>query len=719
MMKSGVDRISKFLISLVDFSLARPKTVVAFFLLVAAAAAFQARTLKMELRLYDSMASDFESGRNLQNMSVEFADGNSAVFVFAPLNPEGFTEIEACKIKEWVYDERNASDEIESSFSPFGLRYPEVDEAKVRFPRIFDLPCDGSRNPIVTFASLSQTPWGNLLTDHEAKDIAVEFTYRDSEAGGPYGKFDPTPIGETYERAKTTLGGIARVMVVGKASPQWHIKGVMRKDMRLNVMIILVLVLGLRIFFGTWSSGLLLTASFLITMTIVLGTMALAGAKIDSVSNNLFLLLCISCAEDFLFVSHAQRRKSDLAASFRDVATGGFFTSVTTIIGFLCLATSNLRVISNLGLWAAWAAFIEWVVVFTFLPAVCTVFFKGKVWIDNARAREWAWLNSLEKISLSRGMMRLGRVLPVAGLVGLMFMNFEDSPRDNFPQSHLYRQSLEYIKDTRGWEGVFNVVFDDSLSRKEIEARLEKIKAEPNIASIDSPFALEDFFTTGFKRLVADMLERAVKATPAHKKYFSNEGSARATIYAKSVSLSKLSPTIDYANDVCSDGLCYIAGEQVAYTDYARSVSHTLFGSFLTSVVSVMLVIFLLARARGITPIGPLMFSAIWAPLAMIAVMAIFRVPINLFTAMFASVYVGIAGDNTIQFIFGGDSLQKGIDERAGGTVHLSLLLIAASLVFLGSGLVPVRTLGILFSSGFLIMLIGDLWFLRGLLSAK
>lgn len=718
-MRKIVDFMSRCIVSIVDFSIARPKTVVAFFILLTLLGAYQTKNLKMELRLYDSMASDFPSGRNLQTMGEEFGDGNSAVFIFAPLRDEGFTETEACKIKDWVNRERNNNEAIDTSFSPFGLRYPEVDERTVSFPKIFNLPCDGSRDPTISFAPLVQTPWGNLLTDHEAKDLAIEFSYFDSEPGGPYGKFDPTPIGETFNSAQKDLGGIARIMVVGKASPQWHMKTVMAKDMRLNLLIIAVMILGLRLLFGTWSSGLLMTLSFLITMVIVLGTMAIAGHKIDTVTNNLFLLLCISCAEDFLFVSHVQRRKpGNLTESFRSVAVGGFFTSLTTIIGFLCLAASDLRVIANLGKWAAWAALIEWVVVFSFLPAFCMLFMKGRTWVNNTKVRESSWVNSLESVSLGSWVLKVGRVLPALGLIGLMFMNFEDSARDNFPKSHLYGKSLEYVKDSRGWEGVFNVVFDSSLSRKEIESRIEKIATDPNVATIDSPFALEDFFTTGYKQIVADMLARAVKVTPAHKKYFSSEGSARATVFAKSVSLSKMTPTIEHSNQVCADGNCYVAGELVAYTDYARSVSQTLFGSFLSSVISVMFVIFLLAKARGVYPIAPLMLSAIWAPLVMIAVMAIFRIPINLFTAMFASVYVGIAGDNTIQFIFGGKDLKEGIEARAGGSVHLSLLLIAASLVFLGSGLMPIRTLGILFSAGFLVMLVGDLWLLRGLLGS-
>jgi hypothetical protein len=136
----------------------------------------------------------------------------------------------------------------------------------------------------------------------------------------------------------------------------------------------------------------------------------------------------------------------------------------------------------------------------------------------------------------------------------------------------------------------------------------------------------------------------------------------------------------------------------------------------------------------------------------MVGVMALFRVPVNLVTSIFVAVLVGLTGDNAIQFVFAARAGRKrqqagasdlsgqgrsgpcselektaataptrqelvaGVEERSLPATQLLALLSLASLTFLGMSLLSLRVLGALFSAGFAMTLVGDLWFLRGLL---
>ena len=99
----------------------------------------------------------------------------------------------------------------------------------------------------------------------------------------------------------------------------------------------------------------------------------------------------------------------------------------------------------------------------------------------------------------------------------------------------------------------------------------------------------------------------------------------------------------------------------------------------------------------------------------MLAVIALFQVPVSLMTSLFAATIVGLTGDNAIQFLFAtknGD-LQQGAKERGEASVLLSLLLAFGSLVFLAETVKPMQILGVLFFTGFLMNLAGDLWLLK------
>lgn len=76
----------------------------------------------------------------------------------------------------------------------------------------------------------------------------------------------------------------------------------------------------------------------------------------------------------------------------------------------------------------------------------------------------------------------------------------------------------------------------------------------------------------------------------------------------------------------------------------------------------------------------------------------------------FASVLVGLTGDNAVQFACTGAGAREGIARRGGASVLVAVVMALAALVFLGSMFVPPRRLGLLLAGGLLAALVGDVW---------
>jgi predicted RND superfamily exporter protein len=153
-----------------------------------------------------------------------------------------------------------------------------------------------------------------------------------------------------------------------------------------------------------------------------------------------------------------------------------------------------------------------------------------------------------------------------------------------------------------------------------------------------------------------------------------------------------------------------------------RSIASTLYESLIISIVLVALVLLLLVVLR--VPKGQrawqavtLLLASFWGPAAVLLILAISQIPLNMVTAICASVVVGLTGDNAIQFLFGRErgprALADAVELKSEAAILTGAMMAALSLVFLMSYFQPPRTLGILLALSFVICLWGDLNLLR------
>lgn len=86
---------------------------------------------------------------------------------------------------------------------------------------------------------------------------------------------------------------------------------------------------------------------------------------------------------------------------------------------------------------------------------------------------------------------------------------------------------------------------------------------------------------------------------------------------------------------------------------------------------------------------------------------------------IFASVLVGLTGDNAIQYLFasGRRPLTEGIHRRGAASILTNFFMAGTAMMYLASYFDPPKVFGVIMASGLIAALIGDLWLLSGLLS--
>lgn len=688
---------------------------------------WQVTRLKVELDLYGKDATGFATTRDFREQRHRFKDSNSALILFSK-GPSRFTVREACQIREWLRNERQLNPEVTAISTPFDIRQATREGERTWYPLFFSLDCESpkAQSDLVDFSKLLETPWKNSLTDRDGRDFAVEVLFRNTIGGSRFGTFDPEPVKNIHLKAekelKPAIVGL-EIYLGGASAFESHLKDAMSRDMWLQGLVFIFIFIAFRIFFGTWRAGVLFLGTLIATLLLVYGAMAIFGAPLDLLTSNLVLMTTLAGLEDFLFVSMMMRVGFTKDVALRRMIAPCFFTTLTTVIGFLSLNTSSVEVIGRFGIWAAWGALAEWIMMFFILPSFCTRFRRFENWVVAERAVSINWLRWLSSLKVPRVAAVLSVLFFIGGVAGFRFLNLNDSPTRNFPVDHLTSRTHRYLHESRGWESVVSLVFESPNIREEqtrIENVLHELKTDASVVAATSPFELEDFVAKKVSPDSQQMVKSELQLTEGYSRLFSGRDQARGTLFLESSDLATLQRVKDKLQALCPDDFCRISGHSAVYLEYSRTIVPTLLESFALSLLLVGIILYLLATALGVRERLAVVYSAIWGPIATLGIIALFQIPVSLMTSIFAATIVGLTGDNGIQFLFASKTggLRDGIREQGTASVFLSLLLAISSLVFMAETVKPMKILGILFFIGFIMNLSGDLWLLKGTLRA-
>ncbi len=665
---------------------------------------------KLELDIYDVLDPHFQSSSDLFEMKKKYAGDSQVVLFFNFKNDPKASEL--CLLSDWI-KKIERSPEVHEVHSIWTLRRPEIFESRLLYKKQLQDPC--TLNPEERFRypeRLKTSHFRHLIPSKGNKmflfDVVLDGSYHLEEQVEKI-------ITESHLFLKDSKLNL-NVHFMGNGSTRYYFKKILFHDSLYNLLVILVMILLLRFFYGTWRSGVYLTMTLIASGSVLYGALAFLGGSINILTNNLFLMTAVAGAADFIFVTHDQLH-GDYEKSFLRMITPCFFTTLTTIVGFLSLNTSELSIIKQFGNGAAIGAFCEWAMMFLFLPSFLKVFGLNQIWVNPSKAFSFKIFNQIERIELPRSVLWGFFVLMSLSIPSFFFLNDQDSPVQNLPTHHPMREGHELFKENFQWESQAYIYFPEVIQSEKLKPIIASLTQLKSIHRIETPIELLEDWTNGLPLLKKDLISRDLSMTPLWERYYSASGELRLPIYLSTEDLHSLRSVRDKVNDICGES-CRLAGQRVVYLEYGERITKMMIESFAVSILLVSLILFwLLWMENKVTYFFPLTLSALMGPLATLSFLALFQIPVTIVTSIFLAVMVGLAGDNAIQFLFAGEeNLSSGIEGRARSSIVVTILMMAGSSMFLFQSLFPLKIMGALFIFGFFINLIGDLWGLKKLL---
>lgn len=708
-MKSILSNIQKaFLVSL-ETVLQFPKTTVLSFFLIIAFFGYSLKDSKLELDIYDVHDKDFQSSLDHSEIKEDYRDRSQMLVSFS--FKDSPTAGRLCKILKWSKSLNNYS-EVKGVTSLWSIRAPKVEGSKLWYPRLLEDPCELPSDEIVDLKlNFEKSFFRHMLSKTGAKDLVfdVSFSGKDKDTSQVQHVIDITDkfIQDEIPEVK--------VSYLGLGGSRYYFKKIMFKDSIYNILVVVLILLLLRILYGTWRSGIYLAFTLVASNIILYGSMALMGISVDILTNNLFLMVAVAATADFIFVTQAQFSET-YENSLRHYIFPCFMTTFTTVIGFLSLNTSDLDIIKKFGTAAAVGAMVEWIMMFMLLPPLLKLMKLDKVWVNPAKSINFAWAEKLEKVKLPKFILRTFIILMVGSVPSFFFLNTQDSPVENLPSNHVMRKSYENFERKFGWEGQVFLYFPEVPSVSELKRIVTKIESVELVSRVENPQELIERWTEGLPDLKKDLISRELSMTPLWERYYSNLGTLRVPLYLKEQDLHSLQKFRDQITTIC-DGKCRIAGQRVVYLEYGEKIGKTMIESFAASIFLVTFILGFLLWSRGrINEFWPIVISAMIGPLVMLSLIALFQIPVTLITSIFLAVMVGLAGDNAIQYILAEtNDLEEGIKSRSRASIVVTMVMMLGSMMFILQSLLPMKILGILFVSGFFINFAGDLWGLKAM----
>lgn len=708
----------------------RPKLVLTVFTVLFSVSLLKLNQLQVIVSIPEMLAKESDERRSIDMIQKSFSVGEPVAVLFSQREGAAFTNHDLCEIKRWLHTYEFQHMQSVAVLSPFKVTRANVEHhsyLQYRSPlaRVCDLP------PEETAASeqwAKDNPKSLLLSSDASTFVAEIQLLKDENFHGPYGHYKFEEVKQIRASLENSFGSASSVAfrLQSGGAFKLHFIESMIEDGSLNLIILAIILLLMRIFYGTWKSGLLLAGTLMITTLLVIGLMAWAGTPLDVLSTSLFVILSLAAAEDFIYLTHLQRASAGKhwRTPYREMILPSFYTSLTTFIGFFSLTLSDILPIQRLGFWAGIGCMIEWVVTLFLLPALMAFAPRLRSWVKGPTSLLERQVTKLLNRRVSSKILVASLAIMALSVPSIFTIKSTDAIDKMWSSSHPFNESLSYVQRKFSWRSTVDVVFPGELNTQQIQEMMKTIGTHPNVVNQDDPWTQLERFTSKLETPeVKELARREATSSEYFGRYFSHEANwTRIIYYLNSTDLNALLSFQKHVLNTCGDHPCKVSGEGIALASFSHKVIQTLIHSFVVSLVIVACLLLSLFYACGVKQALPILISSFWGPVVLLAFTNILLGGVNFVTCVFASVLVGLAGDSAIQFIFSRKakaSLHAGIDDRQGGALIVSLTLALGSLAYLNSSYEQPKTLGILFCLGYLVLLFGDVVILKALLQVK
>jgi len=510
---------------------------------------------------------------------------------------------------------------------------------------------------------------------------------------------------------------------------------------------------------------LLAVANITVCMTSTMGLFALTGTTINNVTTIVApLIMALALSDTVHIFSHMEKRvlkefpdkRKALASVLKKVILPCFLTTLTTSIGFLSLAVSNIPPIREFAYMASAGMVFEFIYSFFLLPPLILFFDPDKVFRDyRIRGGLTAVLGGINNLIQTH--YRKIAIVTVVLLIGASWfagqIRVETNLHELFKRKSPVRTSIAFMENRLSGVGSIDI----SLKTREEDA----FKEPSNLAIIDR---IEQYMKSlkgvdtaiSFVDFLKDMNEsfhdedRLYYKIPATREMVSQY----LLLYDSDDIDDFINDTYDHArisarvSEHGSEGQKRIIDEIRGYLSRIEhpamdirvtgrtldevNTNGALFNgqiyslSLAAGIISIIMFLVFRSITLGFLSLLPNLFPIILN----FGLMGAFGIPLNTATALISSVALGIAVDDTIHFlseynkqrgqrISKSESLRKVIYSKGLAIIFSSIILCIGFGVLGLSSFVPTIYFGVLSAIIMITALIGDVIVLPSILLLK
>ncbi len=642
------------------------------------------------------------------NEEIKLFSAEKNVYLLLSNTKDHFTNKEVCQINDWWVKQLKKNNELESTFASFEASKFGLSKNNISIKEYVKYNCDESKsNQPVDFSQIDTSPWrGILLPENSNNEIFISFSFFRLESRGLFGFFNWEAVGELYDSfEKSPIAKNAEVTATWGGLGVYFfylVKGYFY-SMLLNTLTVLLVCVLLAFWFRSALTGVLFYILYQLVLFPVLSIMGAFGFDMDTLSNTLPIMLLLACLQDFIFISYFY--KKDLSA-FKKLMIPGFFTSLTTAVGFGSLIAADLTIIRRFGLITGIASLLEFFVMFFVFPGLLQIkLFK-----------KWnpiALVSSLKPRALlvPKPLAYLLLALPLLALTQIDKLNLEDYPENLFPKTHPIQQGSQVFLKKFGWISITNLLYKEKSADFVNQKVLPKILDNPIVSRAENFDSIVSEFSDPSEPMNKEIMASLFEDTGYARKLFHQSTDwKRSILYLNSSVNSDVTKLWRQVKDLCKNK-CQLVGDLVSYTEFSNRVITGFHKSILTSLALICLIIFSLCLYRREPRTVSLLFCSLWGPLMLLSLFVVLQIPVFFVTSIVVSIVAGLTGDNALFFLLS-DSKKEASEQAKristiSTTVVVFYLITLSTLLFSYFG--ALRTLSALLLAGLIFSLFGDI----------
>jgi len=695
------------------------------FLLIALS---QLPKLKFLVMLNDVIDSDFKTYQQFRELTENFTEQNQVSLILRSSKGE-LTQQEHCAIIGWTQTLRKNTSGIKEIFSSYGPK-ELLDIKKLKFQPILIPDCSKSysdqeiKNQLY---KIQKSLSGHILTNKAASDVFVSIYLENLDKDeSSFGHFNANVYDEIVSSFDTIiLKNFTHIesQWVGTGTYQYFLLKAYKQMSLVNVVTTIFVLLGFYIIFKSFMSGALILCTYSISLILLYGIMGYLQYPIDSLTSSAPILLLVATLQDYIFYLTSLKSSKNSKEAFQKILIPSFFTSLTTIIGFGSLALSELSIIQRFGIICAIGALIEWMVVFLILPRIID-YFKLSEKMHSTSNRSFKLEKVFGKLLLPKYLAYIIILIPFLYLFTQgAKLRVDDSPDKVFPKNHYVPKASNYLIDSRGWKNEVSLIFPKNINEDQVMAIVEELKKTiPQIIFHESYYETRDYLLRKEQpQTLLSTFDRYLRSSPWTERWFSSKKPLqRVLLYLNTTDVEEISRIRKTSQRIC-ESRCYLAGIVISYSEFGLKILQTLQSSFSVCFILTSLILAGLLVNFSINHKLLILLTSLWGPCFMLFMFSFFEIGIYFATSAVMSILVGLAGDNSIQFIFTKNkkSIIPGIMEKEEASLYSTVFMILAASSLMFSEFDGVRKIGLLLIVGSLLGLIGDVILLKSVIKKE